>query len=174
MNITIETKRLLIRPVVPADAEAIFRWASDPLVTKYMVYTTHPDVEYTRAWLESRDIEDENSYDLGFTLKETGELIGMGGLEYDADTDEWVVGYNLRRDVWGKGIATEAVKAIIDYVRSHRKVRRIRGRFVVENTRSQHVIEKLGMHYLEDSICAKFDGTKLPAKTYVMDYEDSL
>lgn len=27
MNITIETKRLLIRPIVPTDAEAVFRWA---------------------------------------------------------------------------------------------------------------------------------------------------
>lgn len=172
MNITLETKRLLIRPVVPTDAEAIFRWASDPLVTRYMVYTTHPNVEHTRAWLESRNIEDKDSYDLGITLKETGELIGMGGIEYHTDTDEWILGYNLRRDHWGEGIATEAMKAIIDHVRSRRKVRRIRGCFVVENTRSQNVMEKLGMHYLEDSICTKFDGTKLPAKTYVVDYED--
>ena len=45
MNITIETKRLLIRPIVPADAEAVFRWASDPLVTRYIVYTTHTEFE---------------------------------------------------------------------------------------------------------------------------------
>ena len=75
MNITIETKRLLIRPIVPADAEAVFRWASDPLVTWYMVYTTHTDVENTRAWLESLDIEDEDSYDLDIAIKETGEFV---------------------------------------------------------------------------------------------------
>lgn len=33
-------------------------------------------------------------------------------------------------------------------------------------------MEKLGMHYLEDSKCIKFDGTELPAKTYVIDYEE--
>ena len=45
MNITLETKRLLIRPIVPADEEAVFGWASDPLVTRYMVYTTHTEFE---------------------------------------------------------------------------------------------------------------------------------
>ena len=48
MVVTIETDRLVIRPVVPDDAEAIFKWASDPEVTKYMIYTTHPNAEYTR------------------------------------------------------------------------------------------------------------------------------
>ena len=97
MVVTIETDRLVIRPVVPDDAEAIFKWASDPEVTKYMIYTTHPNAEYTREWLESRDITDEDSYDLGFVFKATGELIGMGGLVYKKEEDVWVIGYNLRK-----------------------------------------------------------------------------
>ena len=52
MIVTIETERLIIRPVVPDDAETIFRWASDPEVTKYMIYSPHPNVQSTRAWLE--------------------------------------------------------------------------------------------------------------------------
>ena len=54
MNVTIETDRLIIRPVVIEDAEAIFKWAADPEVTKYMIYSTHMNVDSTREWLSSR------------------------------------------------------------------------------------------------------------------------
>ena len=168
MVVTIETDRLVIRPVVPDDAEAIFKWASDPEVTKYMIYTTHPNAEYTREWLESRDITDEDSYDLGFVYKATGELIGMGGLVYKKEEDIWVIGYNLRKDYWGKGIVPEAMRGIIEHVAMKRPIRVIRGEFAVENDKSRKVMEKLGMHYLKDSEYSKLDGSAhFQSKIYV-------
>ncbi len=48
----IETERLILRPPVAADAEAIHRhWATDPLVTRYLVWRPHRTVEDTRAFL---------------------------------------------------------------------------------------------------------------------------
>ncbi len=159
MNVTIETDRLIIRPVIVTDAEAVYKWASDPEVTKYLLYTTHPNIECTRDWLSSRDIEDEDSYDLGFVYKETGELIGMGGLVYSPKEDVWNIGYNLRKDFWGKGIVPEAMEGIIDTIQKNRKIRAISGEFAVENTKSGRVMEKLGMHFLRRSQYTKFDGT---------------
>jgi len=55
---TIETKRLLLRPPVPDDAERIFRaYARDPEVTRYLVFVTHTSVETTRASLRSAGID---------------------------------------------------------------------------------------------------------------------
>lgn len=168
MIVTIETERLLIRPVVPADAEAIYRWTSDPEVTRYMLYTTHPNVESTRAWLAGRNLSDENSYDLGIALKDTGELVGMGGLVYEPEEDIWLIGYNLRRDMWGQGIVVEAMEGIIAEIQKRRTIRAIRGEFAVENAKSGRVMEKLGMQYLRDSAYSKFDGSiTFPSKIYI-------
>ncbi len=168
MIVTIETERLLIRPVVPADAEAIYRWTSDPEVTRYMIYTTHPNVESTRAWLAGRDLSDENSYDLGIALKDTGELVGMGGLVYEPAEDIWLIGYNLRRDMWGQGIVVKAMEGIIAEIQKRRTIRAIRGEFAVENAKSGRVMEKLGMQYLRDSAYSKFDGSiTFPSKIYI-------
>ena len=159
MIVTIETERLIIRPVVPDDAEAIFRWASDPEVTKYLIYSPHPNVQSTRAWLESLDHANEDSYDLGFESKETGELIGMGGIVYHKEEDVWMIGYNLRRDWWGNGIVPEAMRGIIDYVRERRPIRVLQGQFAVENNKSRRVMEKLGMQYYKDGEYTKMDGS---------------
>ena len=136
MIVTIETERLIIRPVVPDDAEAIFRWASDPEVTKYMIYSPHPNVQSTRAWLESLDHANEDSYE-----------------------DVWMIGYNLRRDWWGKGIVPEAMRGIIDYVRERRPIRVLQGQFAVENNKSRRVMEKLGMQFYKDGEYTKMDGS---------------
>ena len=171
MNVKIETDRLLIRPVTVNDAEAIYKWASDPDVTKYMIYGTHPNVEHTRQWLETLDINDEDSYDLGFVYKETGELVGMGGIVYRKEDDNWVVGYNLRKDYWGRGLVPEAINAIIDHVRKLREVKSIVGQFADENVKSKRVMEKLGMHFLKDSEYTKLDGSAtFKAKVYIKEY----
>ena len=159
MRVTIETERLILRPVYPEDAEAIFKWAGDPVVNKYMVYPLHPNADATREWLKTRNIDDPDECDLGFTLKETGELIGMGGLCYREETDAWAVGYNLRADKWGNGYVPEAIAAIIDYVNKVRPIRAIEGVFCKENKKSGRVMEKLGMHYLKDTTYNKTDGS---------------
>ena len=56
MKVNFETERLMIRPLVPGDAEAAFRWCGDPKVNTYMIYPLYHKVEDVRAWLESRDV----------------------------------------------------------------------------------------------------------------------
>jgi ribosomal-protein-alanine N-acetyltransferase len=159
MERRIETKRLILRTVTVDDAEAIFKWASDPDVNKYMIYPLHPNVTVTREWLQSRDTDGEDEFDLGFVLKETGELIGQGGIFYHEDIDAWSVGYNLRKDYWGQGLVPEAIQAIIDYVDKEKGVRAIVGEFAKENNKSRRVMEKLGMTYWEDGQYTKLDGS---------------
>ena len=159
MERKIETERLILRTVTLDDAEAIFKWAADPDVNKYMIYPLHKDINVTREWLKSRDIDGKDEFDLGFVLKETGELIGQGGLFYHGDLDAWSIGYNLRKDYWGQGLVPEAIQAIIDYVDKEKGVRAIVGEFAKENSKSRRVMEKLGMTYWKDGQYSKFDGS---------------
>ena len=155
----IETERLILRTVTVDDAEAIFKWASDPDVNKFMIYPLHKDIEVTKEWLKSRDIDGNDEFDLGFVLKETGELIGQGGVFYKEDIDAWSIGYNLRKEYWGQGLVPEAMNAIINYVNQEKGVRAIVGEFAKDNSKSRRVMEKLGMTYWKDCQYSKFDGS---------------
>lgn len=143
MRVRVETERLILRNLVPEDYQAAFKWCGDPKVNKYMIYPLYKRAEDVRTWIESLDADKPDNYDLGFVLKETGELIG----------------YNLRADQWGKGLTPEAIQGLIDYVGNTRKIRAIEGEFAVENYKSQRVMEKLGMHYVRDTEYEKLDGS---------------
>lgn len=159
MERRIETERLILRTVTVDDAEAIFVWASDPDVNKFMIYPLHENSDVTREWLKTRDINGKDEFDLGFVLKDTGELIGQGGLVYHEDLYAWTVGYNLRKEYWGQGLVPEAIQAIIDCVDKEKGIRAIVGEFAKDNIKSKRVMEKLGMTYLKDAQYSKLDGS---------------
>ena len=167
MRINLETERLILRNLVPEDYQAVFRWCGDPDVARYMVYPVYTRAEDVKAWIETLDPDDPDDYDVGIILKATGELIGGGGIYYDPDRDLWTIGYNLRKDQWGKGYAAEMIRALLDYARSLRDVRGIQGTFAKANYKSQRVMEKLGMTFLEDVTLTKLDGSdSYPGKRY--------
>ena len=160
MRVNVETERLILRNLVVEDAEAVFVWASDPVVNEFMIYPLHKNIEVTREWLKSKDINDPDDYDIGIVLKETGELIGSGGFTYSAERDAWVVGYNIRKEYWGRGLVPEAMQALLELIRSEREVKAIEGEFAKANKKSGRVMEKLGMSYYSDYDYEKFDGSR--------------
>lgn len=160
MRVIIETERLIVRPVESDEYEACFKWCGDPEVNTYLIYPLYKRAEDVRTWLESRNIDDPDNYDLGFELKETGELIGMGGLVYDSETGIWKLGYNLRKDCWGNGYVPEAMQGIINQIKSARELKILEGEFAKENNKSKRVMEKLGMKYNRDSEYSKMDGSR--------------
>ena len=66
---TIETDRLILRPLTINDSDDVFEWTGDERVAKYMVYPCHRNIEVTREWLCSLDIlENEYTWDLSVSL----------------------------------------------------------------------------------------------------------
>ena len=108
----LETSRLILRPLTLDDVNSCFKWTSDPRVNKYMIYPLHKSTEDTAAWINML-YENENNIDYGFVLKETGALIGSGGI-YKKENDEWMIGYNLSFYYWNQGYTTEAISKIIE------------------------------------------------------------
>ena len=167
MKVYFETERLVIRPFVPDDAEAAFRWCGDPAVNAYMVYPLYHRAEDVRMWLEGRDVDDPDNYDEAIVLKSTGELIGSGGMTWHPERNAWEIGYNLRADQWGHGYIVEYLTALMDQIRKVRPVEAIDGIFAAENSRSRRVMEKLGMVWVRDTQFEKLDGSRVyPAKYY--------
>lgn len=174
MRVHIETEHLLLRPLEPDDAESAFRWCGDPAVNTYMIYPLYHCVEDVRAWLEKRNPDDPDVFDEGIVLKETGELIGSGGLTWHPERNAWEIGYNLRADQWGHGYMGEMLEALIDHIRKIRPVEAIDGIFAAENSKSRRVMEKLGMVYVRDTEFSKLDGSvTFPAKYYRRNFPQS-
>jgi len=144
---TIKTDRLTLRKFIISDAETMFRnWANDNEVTRYMRWATHKDVDTSRAimqeWVDS--YKEDNSYHWGICLKDN-ELIGSIGafvneIDYSAN-----VGYCLGRKWWGKGYASEALRALIDYMFTNTDIERLEAYHAVENAASGKVMLNAGM-----------------------------
>lgn len=163
---TLETERLILRPLSIDDLQDCFKWTGDPRVNKYMIYPLYKSAEDGREWLESL-YEDEKKLDYGFVLKETDELIGSGGLYYHQDIDVWSIGYNIAYDHWHNGYTPEAISRILEYVQEKYGVKVLAGTFALDNIGSRRVMEKLGMTFYEDTEYSKLDGSEtFKAKTY--------
>jgi RimJ/RimL family protein N-acetyltransferase len=144
---TFLTERLLLRRPRAEDAEAIFaRYACDPEVTRYLSWRTHRQLSDTRAYLAWCDFE-WTRWPAGpfmiFTREPGGSLIGGTGLAFRSAT-EASTGYVLARDAWGKGYATECLRAMIELARGL-GVRRLESVCHLEHRASAHVMEKCGM-----------------------------
>jgi ribosomal-protein-alanine N-acetyltransferase len=140
----LETDRLVLSPPTPADAEAIFeRYASDAEVTRYVGWPRHRTVEDTREFLAFSLAQWER---LGagpylIRARDSNQLVGGTGL--DLHEAEAMTGFVLAKDAWGKGYATESLRAMIAVARRI-GLRRIYALCHPDHRRSQHVLEKCG------------------------------
>lgn len=146
------TQRLRIRRSVPADAEAISAYRSDPSVH---VHQGWPDtgVDQVRADIEAMAAMDPGSSGwFQFSLDDlaSGHLVGDSGLS-PADDEPGVikVGYTIDPAWQGRGFATEAVAALVDYAFAVLEVNLVRAYADLDNVASTRVMEKVGMRLME-------------------------
>lgn len=164
----LETERLILRPLTTEDAPAVFQWAGDERVTRYMTYPTHSDISATLEWLESLDHENDTEYEFGFVEKESGELIGSGGVYWNEGLKQWRIGYNLRFSSWGKGFATEAAREIVRFAKEELAVDSIGVCHAVDNPNSGRVIEKCDFVFTEYGEYSKIDNSAtFKSKEYI-------
>ena len=143
----LETPRLILREFVPEDAAALARVLSDPETMR------HYPAPYLLAGVEEWIARNRARYAAdghglwGMVLKATGELVGDCGLIRQEVDGEFLVeiGYHVRRDLWGQGLAPEAAGACRDYGFAHLKVDRLISLIRPDNIPSQKVAEKAGM-----------------------------
>ena len=147
---TLETDRLILRKMSLDDAEAVFAYASDPEVSRYVIWETHRSIEESRAFLKLAIAKYENGGepDWGIIYKGDHRLLGTCGIAaWEPDHARAELGYVLSRDYWGRGLMAEAVRAMIRFGFDRMKLNRVEARCIAENTASARVMEKAGMVY---------------------------
>ena len=135
----------MLRRPEAADAERIYaRYAGDAEVTKYLSWPRHRSVEETRAFLAFSDAEWKRWPAGPYLVESLGEgtLVGGTGLAFEAP-DVASTGYVFARDAWGRGYASEALRAMVDLARDL-GVGRLYALCHPENRASVHVLEKCG------------------------------
>lgn len=144
------TERLLLRRMRVTDDEDMYRYASRGDVTKYLLWSPHPDRAYTREYLEYLNTRYAAGafYDWAITLRESGRMIGTCGFaSIDAPNDCAEIGYVLNPDYRGQGIAAEAVRAVLAFGFECLLLHRVEARFIEGNDASLRVMQKVGMTF---------------------------
>jgi RimJ/RimL family protein N-acetyltransferase len=145
-DFSLRTERQLLRRMTPDDALGMFELNGDPEVLKYTFDPPFESLEAARAFLEDyQHVYDREGF-ARFAAIDTasGAFLGWCGLRRQPD-GEIDIGYRYKRAAWGRGYATEAARATLDWGLG--VVPRIIGRAHVDNAASIRVFQKIGMHF---------------------------
>lgn len=149
--ITLETARLRLRPFSLDDVDAYYeRISSDADVMRYLP-GGKPRLRADSQWVVGYFMRHAELHGFGVWAvedKATASLIGHAGLEYIPSADDVEVAYTLAKAYWGRGYATEAARASLQYGFETIDLPEIYGLAFPANEASQKVMRKLGMEYL--------------------------
>lgn len=148
----IETDRLILRRYKIEDADAMYKnWASDSEVTKFLTWQPHPSVDVSRSIIEDwlKKYSDEKYYQWAIVLKDNGNepIGGISVVHMNEDISMVHIGYCLGRAWWRRGIMSEALKAVTDFMFDTVEVNRVEARHDPRNPNSGKVMQKCGMKY---------------------------
>ena len=143
----LQTTRVRLREFIPQDADALALILSDPETMRY--YPAPYDRAGVEQWIKrNRQRYRHDGVGLwAMELKKTQQIIGDCGVILQEVEGErlYEIGYHLRRDFWGQGLATEAAIACRDWAFAHLKADRLISLIRPENLPSSRVAERVGM-----------------------------
>jgi [ribosomal protein S5]-alanine N-acetyltransferase len=147
---TLETERLLLRPISADEADFLHRISNEPSVRLYL-WDNHPVSEATiKGFIAQSDhmFSKEKIGLFGIRMRGREDLLGFCGFVRLAGMEEVELWYELTQEVWGRGLATEAAWACVRYAFEEVGMERVIAGADAPNIASLRVMEKLGMKYL--------------------------
>lgn len=142
----IDTARLVLRPPVPDDAEAIFAaYCQDPEVCRYMMWVPHASVEVTRQFIDWCIRAWSGNAVFPYMLARHGDAQAIGMVDARVTEHRLSVGYVLARAHWGQGYMPEAVRALGDIALAQPTLFRMEATCDVDNLASARTLEKSGL-----------------------------
>lgn len=142
------SQRLILRGWDEADAEDLFKYASEPAVSRLALWPTHISVEMSKWVINNVFLPNKHAY--AIVLKSTQEVIGciglvpMGDEHYKTEENEREVGYWIGLPYWNKGLTTEALTALMEYLSNEDTINTLLLTTDANNIASQRVAEKCG------------------------------
>lgn len=151
MEYEILTERLILRPITMEDAQDFYELDSNPKVHQYIgnqpVSSIAQSIEMIQSILKQYD-----EFGIGrfaIMTKDTKEFVGWSGLKFEQEVREDVnyydLGYRLKEEFWGCGIATEAAIASLNFGFNELKLDEICAAADANNIGSNRILKKIGM-----------------------------
>lgn len=154
MKTSFDTERLILREILASDDVGMYELDSAPEVHRYLGNKPFTNIEQSREIIKNiqQQYVDNGTGRWAVLLKETGQFIGWAGLKLmrniNGQTDCYELGYRFMPKYWGKGYATEASKAFIDFGFIEMKLKVICAMTSLDNAGSQKVLIKAGFSFL--------------------------
>jgi len=149
---TFVSERLLFRELLPSDEDSLFEMDSDPDVHRYLGNTPVQSMDEikTAITMIRKQYEENGVGRMAVILKETGEFLGWAGLklithELNGHTNHYDLGYRFLKKHWGRGYATEAAEAFVEYGFNVMGLRAIYAYADAGNSNSLSVLGKAGL-----------------------------
>lgn len=150
MNLTLETERLLLRPLELSDADDFFAMNDNPNVSKYLRIPLKSKAE-SEQYIQ-KIINEYQKNGIGrfaVIFKENSKLIGFSGLKFRPTEENgysniYDLGYRFAEEYWRKGFATEAAQKWLDYGFNTMELPTIHACGVSDNIGSNTVLQNLG------------------------------
>lgn len=135
-----------LRPLQAADARPLFEAYRDPLVLRYWLSARHARVEETARLIEDDALAVQSGDALvwGVALRESDLVVGRLTLDLDRLHSRGAIGFLLARAYWGRGLAAEAQRLVLDHAFGSLGLRRIEAYADPRNTASLRSLERVG------------------------------
>lgn len=168
----LETARLIIRPWTPEDIEAFFELTQDRGFAAFPITDwRQKSLESARAWINqvSETFNETKMGPMAVIEKSTGEVVGLAALRVlnlEAE-DRPEITYRFRESAWGKGFATEAAVACLNFGFTTHNFKEIAASITPDNEGSIKVAMKLGMKWTNRELILG-----IPAEIYRIQREE--
>ncbi len=151
----LETERLILRQLLPGDAEDLGKWLGrDEIYTYWGRPASKGEKNPELLFVDPRPNvkrKPSNDFMWGIELKKTHKVIGMIEV-FDVENNRFgMVGYRIDPQLWNEGICTEAMRRVVNFIFTETDMDRLQGNANVKNTGSNRVLEKSGFQ-LEGTI----------------------
>jgi len=143
----LDTKRLRLRPLSMHEKD-MYRYASDPAVSRHVLWDAHESPRDTRSALRAAIRQYRNGAPGSFAIERRSDrrMIGtIGFMWINVDHKSAEVGYSLNRDYWNQGIMTEALRQVIAFGFDQLHLNRIEAQHETDNPASGRVMLHAGM-----------------------------
>jgi ribosomal-protein-alanine N-acetyltransferase len=175
VKIHLETERLILRDIEQCDAQGVFELDSDPKVHEFLGNNPIKTMDEAKQVIERIRAQYRNNGIGRWAIidKFTQDFIGWTGLKYEQELRKefsyYDVGYRLKKEYWGKGIATETALASLKYGFEKLDLKEISAVAQINHIASNKILKKIGLKWME-----RFDFEGEPHNWYTLRKTDWL
>jgi len=138
------TARLILRRSKDTDAAAVFEYGGDLEVARFADWPRLTDIDEARNAVANAALR-WNAGDYAWRITVAPDDAPVGGVACSFDGDRAEFGFLVHRKHWGRGYATEAARAVVEWMTSLPAVHRVQATGDIGNVASARVLEKLGL-----------------------------